>query len=54
MNTVRIYPLKNLSQTQFQRLRDAQMVAAQVWNLCMQIHKDARLQHETWPGRNEL
>jgi len=54
MNTVHIYPLKNLSQTQFRRLRDAQMEAAQVWNLCMQRHKDARLQHTSWPGRNEL
>ncbi len=54
MNTIRIYPLKNLSQTQFQRLRDAQMEAAQVWNVCMQIHKDARLQHTSWPGRNKL
>jgi len=54
MNTVHIYPLKNLSQTQFQRLHDAQMEAAQVWNVCMQMHKTARLQHETWPGRNEL
>ncbi len=54
MNTVYIYPLKNLSQTQFQRLRDAQMEAAQVWNFCMQMHKTARLQHGSWPGRDEL
>ncbi len=54
MNTVRIYQLKNLSQTQVQRLRDAQMEAAQVWNLCMHMHKDARLQHTSWPGRNAL
>jgi len=54
VNTVYIYPLKNLSQTQFQRLRDAQMEAAQVWNFCMQMHKTARLQHGSWPGRDEL
>ena len=54
MNTVRIYPLTHLSTTQVQRLRDAQREAAQVWNFCMQIHKDARLQHTSWPGRNEL
>ncbi len=54
MKTVRIYPLKNLSLTQFRRLRDAQMEAAQVWNLCMQMHRDARMQHEIWPGSDEL
>ncbi len=54
MNTVRIYPLNHLSVTQLQRLRDAQIEAAQVWNFCMQMHKTARLQHTPWPGRNEL
>jgi len=54
MNTVHIYPLKNLSPTQFRRLRDAQMEAAQVWNYCMQRHKDARVRHEAWPERDEL
>ncbi len=54
MNTVRIYQLNNLSQTQFHRLRDAQMEAAQVWNLCMHMHKDARVQHDKWPGLKEL
>ncbi len=54
MNTVHIYPLKHLSSAQLQRLRDAQMEAAQVWNFCMQMHKTARLQHDIWPRRNEL
>lgn len=54
MNTVHIYPLKNLSQTQSRRLRDAQMEAAQVWNLCTQMHKAAREQHKSWPERNTL
>ncbi len=54
MNTVRIYPLNNLSPTQFRRLRDAQMESAQVWNYCMRVHKDARLQHNKWPERDEL
>jgi len=54
MNTTHTYPFTHLSHTQFQRLRDAQAEAAQVWNLCMQMHRDARLQHDTWPGRNEL
>ncbi len=30
------------------------MEAAQVWNLCMQRHKQARTEHTDWPGRNEL
>jgi len=54
MNAVKIYHLSHLSHTQYQRLRDAQAEAAQVWNFCMQMHKTARLQHETWPDRNEL
>ena len=54
MNTVRIYPLTHLSATQMQRLCDAQAEAAQVWNFCMQMHKDARLQHTLWPERSEL
>jgi putative transposase len=54
MNTVRIYQLKSVSATQFRRLRDAQMEAAQVWNCCMQAHRAARLQHMPWPGRDAL
>ncbi len=30
------------------------MEAAQVWNLCMELHKEARQEHGKWPGRNEL
>ncbi len=54
MYTVKIYQLNHLSQTQFRRLRDAQMEAAQVWNYCMETHKAARLAHQKWPGRTEL
>jgi putative transposase len=54
MNTVKIYQLNTLSPTQFRRLRDAQMEAAQVWNRCMEIHKAARLSHGKWPGRDAL
>jgi putative transposase len=54
MNTVRIYQLNHLSSVQFQRLKAAQEEAAQVWNCCMQLHKEARLLHQQWPGRNEL
>ena len=54
MQTVKIYQLDHLSQKQFQRLKAAQMEAAQVWDACMEMHKQARLTHEKWPGRNEL
>ena len=42
MNTVRIYRLTHLSPTLFKRLRAAQMEAAQIWNYCCAIHKQAR------------
>jgi putative transposase len=54
MKTIRVYPLNNLSPSLFRRLKQAQMEAAQVWNLCMQTHKAARMAHAPWPGRNEL
>lgn len=54
MNTVRIYPLDHLSPSLFQRIRDAQMEAATVWNLCMELHKHARIAHSKWPGRDAL
>lgn len=38
----------------FQRLKAAQMEAAQVWNCCCELHKAARTTHSTWPGQNEL
>jgi putative transposase len=46
----RLHPNKNL----FAVLRDAQMEAAKVWNLCVEIHRQARMNHAKWPGRNEL
>lgn len=54
MNTIKIYQLNTLSPARMQRLRDAQMEAAHVWNFCMETHKGARLHHTSWPGRNEL
>src|SRR2546423_9051525 len=54
VNTVKIYRLQSLSPTQFRRLRDAQMEAAQVWNGCMELHKAARVERSRWPGRNAL
>jgi putative transposase len=54
VKTVRVYQLNHLAPTLFRRLKEAQMEAAQVWNSCMELHKQARLQHTPWPGRNEL
>src|SRR5260370_7272797 len=54
MQTVRIYRLEQLSATLFRRLKAAQMEAAQVGNLCMETHKQARMSHTHWPGGNEL
>jgi putative transposase len=54
MYTVKIYQLNNLSPTQFARLKTSQQEAAQVWNCCMEMHKQARMTHAKWPGRNEL
>ena len=54
MKAVRIYRLGMLSSSLFQRLKAAQMEAAQVWNVCMETHKPARGEHTKWPGRNEL
>jgi len=54
MKTVRIYQLNHLAPMLFRRLKEAQMEAAQVWNCCMEMHKQARLEHTPWPGRNEL
>jgi len=30
------------------------MEAAKVWNLCCEIHKEARMTHSRWPARNAL
>jgi len=54
MKTIRMHRLDNLSTRQFKRLKAAQMEAAQVWNLCMQAHKQARLDHTKWPGEQDL
>jgi putative transposase len=54
MHTVRIYRLDHLSPMLFQRLKAAQMEAAQVWNACCELHKEARQTGSMWPGQNEL
>jgi putative transposase len=54
MKTIRVYQLNHLAPKLFHRLKEAQMEAAQVWNRCMEMHKQARLKHTRWPGRNNL
>src|SRR5258708_31705331 len=53
METVHIYRLQP-NKKMFAVLRDAQMEAAKVWNLCGSLHRQARMNHSKWPGRNEL
>src|SRR5207302_1512383 len=54
MQTVRIYRLDHLSPALFQHLKAAQMEAAQVWNACCELHKEARRTRTKWPGEREL
>src|SRR5260370_37226159 len=54
MKTVKIYKLDHLSASLFQRLKAAQMEAAQVWNTCCDLHKNARQQQSPWPGQHEM
>jgi len=53
MNTVHIYQLSPTPKL-FACMKAAQMEAAKVWNLCCEAHKQARMDHAKWPGRNEL
>jgi putative transposase len=45
MNTVKIYQLNHLPTKQYQRFRVAQQEAALVWNACVALHVEARMQH---------
>jgi putative transposase len=54
MKTVRVYRLVHLSPTLFRRPKEAQMAAAQVWNVCVDLHKQARMEHVTWPNQHDL
>jgi putative transposase len=53
MNTVRVYRLQPTPKL-FACLKAAQMESAKVWNLCCEAHKQARMEHATWPGRSDL
>src|SRR5260370_17541624 len=52
METVHIDRLQP-NKKKFTVLRDAQMEAAKVWNLCVQIHRQEKMNHSKWPGRDE-
>jgi putative transposase len=54
METVQIYRLPDLPPRMRQRLRDAQIEAARVWNLCRDLHLAARRNHTRWPERDAL
>jgi putative transposase len=54
METVRIYRLDNLPPSVSKRLHAAQIEAARVWNLCRDIHLEARRQTKRWPNRDDL
>ena len=54
METVRIYRLDNLPSSLLHRLREARQEAARVWNLCRDIHREARQQRAHWPNRDDL
>ncbi len=54
METVRIFPLRDLSKPERLRLKAVQMEAARVWMYCVQRHQQARANHLPWPGRKEL
>ena|SRR5215469_4452036 len=54
MKTTRVYRLDHLSPTLFRRLKAAQKEAAQVWNVCVEAHRQARMSHTKWPDQNEL
>lgn len=54
METVHIYRLDHLPPSLSRRLYDAQREAADVWNLCRDIHRNARQHRTRWPNRDDL
>jgi putative transposase len=54
MKTTRVYRLTTLSPSIFRRLKAAQMEAAQVWNVCVEAHRRARMSHASFPNQNDL
>jgi putative transposase len=54
MKATRVYRLDHLSPTLLRRLTAAQMEAAQVWNLCAEAHRQARMNQTRWPNQHDL
>lgn len=54
METVQIYSLAGLTAAVKAVIRAGQMEAAQVWNLCKDLHLHARNNREKWPLRGDL
>ncbi len=54
MQTTKIYRLGYLNPSLFERLRNAQMEAAKIWNLCKDVHLDARKTRTQWPNQTLL
>src|SRR5258707_3070676 len=54
MQTVRIYPLKDLDRRTRARLKTAQMEAARVWMYCVGRHRAARSDRLPWPSQDDL
>jgi putative transposase len=53
MHTVHVYRLHPRPKL-FACLKAAQMEAANVWTRCCEVHKQARMTHTKWPGRDAL
>lgn len=54
LQTVRIYPLRELSPSLMEHLRESQREAARVWNLCRALRQEAREGREPWPTRDSM
>jgi len=54
LQTVIIFPLSGLSQSMTTRIRNGRLEAAKVWNLCRDLHLEARKTGTKWPGRDSL
>ncbi|MEM3658614.1 MAG: hypothetical protein QXQ66_09425 [Candidatus Hadarchaeum sp.] len=54
MERVRIFPLKGISRRQETIIREGQMEAARVWNLCLGMHLAARRENLPWPGKRQF
>jgi transposase, IS605 OrfB family, central region len=54
MQTAKIHYLKNLDASMFARLKTAQMESAKVWNICKDLHLEARKSNSKWPTQIDL